>query len=59
MDLTLEEFAAQVGASGPVAIEGSGTRGGAVERVRTVSAPAGIDRIDAAEMVVEIGRAHV
>ena len=55
MDLTLDEFAAQVGAEGPVTIEGSGTRGGGVVNVRTVSAPAGIERIDAAEMVVECG----
>ncbi len=55
MDLTLEEFAAQVGAGEPVTVEGLGTRGGAVSSVRTVSAPAGIERIDAAEMVVECG----
>ncbi|MGB3733394.1 MAG: FAD-binding protein [Ilumatobacter sp.] len=57
MDLTLDEFAAQVGADGPVTIAGSGSRGGAVPDVRTVSAPAGIERIDAAEMVVECGAA--
>jgi FAD/FMN-containing dehydrogenase len=55
MDLTLEEFAAQVGAEGPVTIAGSATRGGAVVNVRTVSAPVGIERIDAAEMVIECG----
>ena len=55
MDLTLDEFAAQVGAEGPVTLEGLRTRGGAVANVRTVSAPAGIERIDAAEMVVECG----
>lgn len=53
--MTLDEFAAQVGASDPVTITGSGTRSGAVADVRTVSAPAGIERIDAAEMVVECG----
>ena len=55
MDLTLEEFAAHVGADGPVTIEGAGTRGGAVPSVRVVAAPAGIERVDAAEMVVECG----
>ena len=55
MDLTLDDFAAQVGANGPVTIAGSSTRGGAVIDTRTVSAPAGIERIDAAEMVVECG----
>lgn len=57
MDLTLEEFASDVGADGPVAVEGFGTRGGAAEGVRTVCAPAGIVRVDAAEMVVECGAA--
>ena len=55
MDLTLEEFAAQVGTTEPVTIAGSGSRGGAVADVRTVTAPVGIERIDAAEMVVECG----
>lgn len=55
MDLTLDEFASNVGASDPVTIAGSGSRGGAVAGVRMVSAPSGIERIDAAEMVVECG----
>jgi len=55
MDCTLDEFAARVGTSGPVSIEGMSSRGGAVDGVRTVRAPAGIVRIDAAEMVVECG----
>lgn len=55
MDLTLDEFAANVGNSDPVTIAGSGSRGGAVANVRMVSAPSGIERIDAAEMVVECG----
>jgi glycolate oxidase FAD binding subunit len=55
VDLTLDEFAANVGAAEPVTITGSGSRGGAVANVRTVSAPSGIERIDAAEMVVECG----
>ena len=57
MDTSLEDFAAAVGAQGPVTIEGGGTRGGALDGVRTVSAPAGIERVDAAEMVVECGAA--
>lgn len=58
MDLTLDEFAASVGSSDPVAVRGSGTRRPAVEGdVRTVAAPAGIVRVDAAEMVVECGAA--
>ena len=55
MDLTLEEFAARVGAEGAVTITGTGTRGGPVLDARVVAAPAGIERIDAAEMVVECG----
>mgnify|MGYP001828133071 CR=1 FL=1 len=55
VDHTIDEFAADVGSTDPVSIEGAATRGGAVEGVRTVSAPAGITRIDAAEMVLECG----
>lgn len=55
MDLTLEDFAASVGVSDPVTISGMATRGGPSVDVRAVSAPVGIDRIDAAEMVVECG----
>lgn len=57
MDATIEEFAAAVGSEGDVAIAGLGTRGGAVGDARRVVAPAGITRIDAAEMVVECGAA--
>lgn len=57
MDVTLDEFAALVGAEDPVTIAGSGSNGGAVQGVRTVTAPSGIQRIDAAEMVVECGAA--
>ncbi len=57
MDLTLDEFAAQVGAVEPVTIAGSASRGGGVDGVRSVTAPSGIERIDAAEMVVECGAA--
>lgn len=55
MDLTLDEFATAVGASDPVTIAGLATRGGPIGTVRIVRAPAGIERIDAAEMVVECG----
>ncbi len=55
MDLTLDEFAAQVGTHDPVTVHGASTRGGGVDGVRAVAAPAGIERIDAAEMVVECG----
>ena len=55
MDVTVDEFAERVGTSDPVTISGRGTRGGGVAEVRAVSAPVGIDRIDAAEMVVECG----
>jgi len=57
MDRTVEEFAADVGTTGPVSVSGSATRGGAVHGVRTVRAPAGIVRVDAAEMVIECGAA--
>lgn len=55
MDRTLDEFAAIVGTTDPVSIEGAASRGGAVDGVRAVRAPRGIVRIDAAEMVVECG----
>lgn len=54
---SLDEFAAAVGTSGPVSIEGTGSRRGAVPGVRTVVAPTGIVRVDAAEMIVECGAA--
>lgn len=53
MDLTA--FAAAVGAEDPVTITGLGTRGGPVPGVRSVTAPAGIDRIEPAEMTVSCG----
>lgn len=55
MDLTVEEFAAAVGSVDHVSVQGLATRGGAVPDVRSVSAPAGITRVDAAEMVAECG----
>jgi glycolate dehydrogenase FAD-binding subunit len=55
VDLTA--FAADVGSDGPVTISGSGTRGGAVDGVRCVTAPSGIDSIQADEMIVSCGAA--
>jgi glycolate oxidase FAD binding subunit len=53
MDLTA--FAEQVGDSGPVTITGLSTRGGPVEGVRTVVAPAGIEWVRPEEMTVCCG----
>jgi glycolate oxidase FAD binding subunit len=53
VDLAL--FADAVGADGPVTISGLGTRGGPVPGVRCVAAPAGIDSIQADEMIVCCG----
>ncbi len=53
MDLTA--FAAEVGADDPVTVAGLGTRGGAVPGVRRVSAPSGIEWIQADEMTVSCG----
>jgi FAD/FMN-containing dehydrogenase len=53
VDLTA--FAEEVGSDGPVTIAGLATRGGPVDRVRTVMAPVGIDRIRPDEMTVECG----
>ena len=53
MDLT--GFVEQVGAEAPVTITGLGSRGGPVDGVRCVQAPAGIDWIQADEMTVSCG----
>jgi glycolate oxidase FAD binding subunit len=53
VDLTA--FADAVGVDDPVTIAGLGTRGGPVEGVRAVVAPAGIDWIQPAEMTVSCG----
>jgi glycolate oxidase FAD binding subunit len=53
VDLTA--FAEEVGAEGPVTIAGLGTRGGAVDGVRAVSAPSGIEWLQADEMTVSCG----
>lgn len=55
MDLTLEEFAASVGATGPVGIVGSGTRSPAPIAERVVRAPVGIEWVQPAEMTIRCG----
>lgn len=50
MDLT--DFADEIGTEGAVTISGLGTRGGGVDGVRSVAAPAGIEWIEADEMRV-------
>ena len=56
LDRSLDDFAAEVGSSGAVCIVGAGTRGGvATADARVVTAPIGIVRVDAAEMIVECG----
>ena len=55
--MDLAAFAAEIGADGPVTIVGSGTRGGAVPDVRCVTAPSGVDWIQADEMTVSCGAA--
>lgn len=55
--MDLAAFAAEVGADDAVTISGSGTRGGAVPGVRCVTAPSGIDWIQADEMIVACGAA--
>lgn len=53
MDLTA--FADDVGTTGPVTITGLGTHGGAVDGVRTVHPPSGIEWIQADEMTMRCG----
>lgn len=55
MDVTVEDFAGSVGSMDPVTVIGSGSRGGHAGDGRPVTAPAGIDRVDVAEMVIECG----
>jgi len=55
--MDLQELADSVGADGSVTITGAGTRGGAVDGVRCVTAPSGIDWIQADEMTVQCGAA--
>ena len=53
--IDLDSFAGEVGAEEPVTIAGLGTRGGAVPGARCVSAPSGIDWVQADEMTVCCG----
>ncbi len=53
--IDLAEFAASVGADGPVTISGLGTRGGPVAGVRCVQAPSGIEWVQPDEMIVCCG----
>jgi FAD/FMN-containing dehydrogenase len=61
MDLKLDEaitaFAEAVGSAGDVTVTGLGTRGGPVDGVRSVSAPAGIDWVEPTEMTMRCGAA--
>jgi len=53
--IDLASFADEVGAHGPVTITGLGTRGGPVDEVRCVHAPAGIEWMQPDEMIVCCG----
>ncbi|MFP5487026.1 MAG: FAD-binding protein [Acidimicrobiia bacterium] len=53
--MDLSEFAEEVGGDGPVTVAGLATRGGPVDGVRPVMAPAGIERFTPDEMTVQCG----
>ena len=53
--IDLGRFADEVGDTGPVTIAGLSTRGGAVPGIRTVSAPTGIEWVQADEMTACCG----
>ncbi len=53
--MDLNEFAEEIGSTGPVTIAGLATRGGPVEGVRPVMAPVGIEWVQPAEMTVCCG----
>lgn len=53
--MDLSEFAEEIGAEGPVTVAGLATRGGPVDGVRPVMAPAGIDWFRPDEMTVQCG----
>ena len=55
LDAEVAAFAEEVGETGPVSVVGLGTRGGASDGERTVSAPVGIDWIEPAEMTLRCG----
>ncbi len=53
--MDLNEFAEEIGSSGPVTIAGLATRGGPVDDVRTVMAPVGIEWVQPDEMTICCG----
>jgi len=53
--IDLSSFASEVGTDGPITISGLGTRGGAVDGVRRVHAPTGIEWVQPDEMIVCCG----
>ena len=55
MDLTVDDFAAQIGSTEPVAVVGLGTRATPAVGVTHVNAPVGIDWIQPAEMTIQCG----
>lgn len=55
MSAVLDAMALAVGTEGPVTVAGASTRGGAVDGVRCVGAPAGVDWVQADEMTVQCG----
>jgi len=57
LDTAVRSFAGDVGAHDPVTVTGLGTRGGPVADVRSVTAPAGLDWIEPAEMTLRCGAA--
>lgn len=55
MDLSIDDFAAQVGSTGDVCVTGMGTRAAPIDGVRLVHAPSGISWIEPAEMTLQCG----
>lgn len=55
MDLTVEDFAADIGSTEPVTVVGLGTRATPPDDVRVVRPPVGIDWIQPAEMTIQCG----
>jgi len=55
MDLSIEEFAANVGQDDPVAVVGLGTRRVGPSDVRIVHAPVGVEWVQPAEMTIKCG----
>ncbi len=55
MDLSVDDFAAQVGSTGEVCVAGLSTRATPITGVRLVHAPAGIASVEPAEMTIRCG----